>query len=227
MPKTHNTSLIAKFDTKTEFDDYRLEFPPFSCENVKNTRCEICKSTTHKMKVQYCHCKNPFCFECEPCAKKYLVKVCLKSEDVKYQKHWFYEVEGEHNSNRFDRFKLRGMSTVVKELVEDIIYNHDCKPKKIHIKLGSESYFSQVDVMPDLSQIQSYVRYRRKQMGDNNVLDQLKVYIEELSFKIGKVECELVFFGVELGNGSDNSHFHLGFTTLKLIKRIKEFCSNK
>jgi hypothetical protein len=75
-----------------------------------------------------------------------------------------------------------------------------------------------------LDQIQSYIRYRRKQIGDNNDIDQLKVYAQGFRYKSGKTkDHEMIFFGVELGNGSDSSHFHLGFTTVYLVKRIDDF----
>ena len=78
--------------------------------------------------------------------------------------------------------------------------------------------------MPELEQIQTYIRYRRKQIGDNNDLDQLASYVETLAYTKGFTEdCDLCVFGVDLGNGSDEAHFHLGFTTLELLKRINEF----
>ena len=98
------------------------------------------------------------------------------------------------------------------------------KPKKIHIKLSSAKYFDKVDVMPELDKIQTYIRYRRKLIDDNNDLEQLGEYVDTLSYKKGITkEYDLMVFGVELGNGSDKSHFHLGFTTLKLILRIVQF----
>ena len=83
MPKILNLSLISKFDNKTEFDEFRLEFPPFSCDNTKQSACEICKSSSHKMKIQYCICKNPFCYEKSRCEKRFVTKVCQQVEDPK------------------------------------------------------------------------------------------------------------------------------------------------
>ena len=52
-------------------------------------------------------------------------------------------------------------------------------------------------------------------------MEQLGEYVETLRFKKGLSEERLLVFGVELGNGTDKSHFHLGFTTIKLMLRIK------
>jgi hypothetical protein len=223
MPKVLETSLIAKFDNFADYELYLQNFYSMSVYNGRYTKCEICKTSDHKMRVQYHKCTNPSCYESSLCLKRYVTHICLKSEVEKYRKRQLLEIAGEkHNSDTFDVKKQRGLTEKVKELIEELINEYECKPKKIHIKLASSKYFNEVDVMPELEQIQSYIRYRRKLIGDNNDLDHLSEYIESLRFEEGKTnEFELIIFGDEMGNGSDQSHFHLGFTTAKLLLRIK------
>jgi hypothetical protein len=54
-----------------------------------------------------------------------------------------------------------GITNQVKELLEDLIINYDSKPKRIHIRLNKKKFKKQVDVMPNLKQIQDYLKNRR------------------------------------------------------------------
>jgi hypothetical protein len=115
--------------------------------------------------------------------------ICLKVDEERYRKRKFFEIlDASHNSDKFERKKRRGLTETVKELIEDVISEYECKPKRIHIKLSNSKYFKYVDVMPELEQIQTYIRYRRKQIGDNNDLDQLASYVETLAYTKGFTE---------------------------------------
>jgi hypothetical protein len=50
----------------------------------------------------------------------------------------------------------------------------------------------------------------------------LEKFVETLQYKPGITEDgELFTFGVDLGDGSENDHFHLGFTSKKLLQNIQ------
>ena len=81
-----------------------------------------------------------------------------------------------HNSSKIE-IKKHGMSDVVKDLVDDLIYNYDSRPKRIHIRLNKKNYKNKVDFMPTLRQVQDYIANRRKKIGDNNNLEELEKYV--------------------------------------------------
>ena len=81
-------------------------------------------------------------------------------------------------------------------------------PKKIEIQLRSKKHIELVDNMPTLAQIQNYVKYRRQLQGDNNLLDDVKDYVNSKHYKSYKGDdSEMFFFGEKFGNGSDYNHF--------------------
>ena len=63
--------------------------------------------------------------------------------------------------------------------------------------------------MSKFSQIQTYVKNRRNAIGNKYDPDTTR--------------DNFFSFGVELGNGSEESHFHLGFTEIKLLERLNQF----
>ena len=78
--------------------------------------------------------------------------------------------------------------------------------------------------MPSLEQVQTYIKNRRKEIGNNNDINQLSLYLNDLKYEFDVTTDDALFtFGIELGDGSDQNHFHLGFTSVKLIKQIEEF----
>lgn len=74
--------------------------------------------------------------------------------------------------------------------------------------------------MPTLTQIQDYIKNRRKRIGDNNNIEELKEFVET------GLDHEFLIFGEQYGDGSDEEPFHLGFTTKELLKQIEETCAN-
>jgi hypothetical protein len=77
--------------------------------------------------------------------------------------------------------------------------------------------------MPTLTQIQSYVKYRKAKLGDNANIEDLKAYAETLQYHEDIEENEMFVFGEDYGDGSDKAHFHIGFTSVKMLKKIDEF----
>jgi hypothetical protein len=98
----------------------------------------------------------------------------------------------------------------VKLVVNDLIENYDCRPKKVLEKLSLKRYRNQVDIMPTIEQVRTYIKNQRKQAGDINDLDKLGEYMEGVKFQEGIDDDKLFAFGAELGDGSEGNHFHLG-----------------
>jgi hypothetical protein len=59
--------------------------------------------------------------------------------------------------------------------------------------------------------------------GDNNNINELEEYLEKFKFNQNMNESDLFVFGQDLGDGSPNNHFHIGFTSKKPLKLIAKF----
>ena len=65
------------------------------------------------------------------------------------------------------------MPQTVKDKIEDLIYNYDTRPKRIHIKLEKLKLKNKIEIerMPTLVQRQDYINNRRRKICDENNLD--------------------------------------------------------
>ena len=220
MPVELNFELKEKFDNLLDYEEFKLNNPNFTISHTKySNKCEICMKV-HRMKIQYARCSSSNCLNIDSCGMRYKICTCLDNDEVKYQKRFFYTY-GQHNNYLFVR-KQRGITRLVKDLIEDVINLYDTKPKRIEMKLYA-NYKSEIDVMPTLEQIQTYIKNRRKMIGECNSIDMLNEYVSKLHYNKKTEFDQLFVFGDEIGNGTDENHFHLGFTSLKLLKRIDEF----
>ncbi|CAF0962711.1 unnamed protein product, partial [Brachionus calyciflorus] len=60
--------------------------------------------------------------------------------------------------------------------------------------------------------------------SDNNNIEELKPIVDSLNYKYGHTSNEDLFvLGIDIGNSSDEDHFHLGFTSYSLLKQIELF----
>ncbi|CAF1144401.1 unnamed protein product [Brachionus calyciflorus] len=75
---------------------------------------------------------------------------------------------------------------------------------------------------PALIQIQNYLKHRRQKHGEVNSIDGLLEYVQPKLFSnidIIEYAVDLPFyFGAEINEGNDDSHFHLGITSKQLNK---------
>ena len=92
-----------------------------------------------------------------------------------------------------------------------------CWMKNLHL------FKNLIDIMPTLSQVQTYIKNRISAIGNNNNINELKQFLESIRYDPEKTADDLFPFGVQLGNGSDEEHFHLGFTGAKLSERLITF----
>jgi hypothetical protein len=91
---------------------------------------------------------------------------------------------------------------------------------RIEIKLKGK-LSRKVDVMPQ----QSYIRRLRADNGDNKNLKELSEYVKTLGYTEETGDSDLFAFGEELVRVDDDNHFHLGFTSKKLLSNISKFKS--
>ena len=88
-----------------------------------------------------------------------------------------------------------------------------CKPK----------YESLSDILPTLTQVQNYTKYKRLLNDDTNDIDAFVRYANNLKYSGETNPFELFCFGSIYGDGSSENHFQIGFSSEKIIERIKEF----
>ena len=101
--------------------------------------CVMCsRRGHHQMRVRYASCNCDECNQSTPCPCLYKIEICLKSENVQQQKVRFSENNMPHNSDLRKPVQTRGLSDLVKELVEKCIFNYDWRPKNIHIRLTTK-----------------------------------------------------------------------------------------
>ncbi|CAF1014331.1 unnamed protein product [Brachionus calyciflorus] len=78
--------------------------------------------------------------------------------------------------------------------------------------------------LPKLTQIQSYIKYRRTKNGDINSIEGLDDFIRDKLYSNINLQDldddEPFYFGEEINNGSDENHFHLGITSKTLLKNM-------
>ena len=93
---------------------------------MNDSKCDICKTSSHKMKVQYHRCNNPpCCIDCNHCLKRYVTYTCMLSDVEKLQKRQLLEVLDEkHNATQIVT-KQRGLSQTVKDLIEELISEYE------------------------------------------------------------------------------------------------------
>ncbi|CAF1057830.1 unnamed protein product [Brachionus calyciflorus] len=120
-----------------------------------------------------------------------------------------------------------GISKKFKKIIEQYIYRNISIPLSIYHELllaNNEGHRK-----PALIQIQNYLKYRRQKHGEVNSIDRLLEYVQPKLFsniEIVKYAIDLPFyFGAEINEGYDDSHFHLGITSKQLLANIFNACT--
>ncbi|CAF1156901.1 unnamed protein product [Brachionus calyciflorus] len=108
------------------------------------------------MRVRY-----PYC-TCKPtCLTRYLIMTCTKTGKITVKGLNLHNIE-EKLVVPVDLTK-KGVSSKFKEIIENLIFNHNIfKPYSIYTKLLLDYH----NETPSLIQIQNYIKYRRKKVGD-------------------------------------------------------------
>jgi hypothetical protein len=212
-------SLKNTFESHKEFNEFLKSRITFATLKSSLINCSICKSRNHKMRYKIGRCNDVNCNKDFQCELQVKILTCQKREKVAY-----FTKETHNASVELRRPNRHGISPSVKEKLEDLIFNYDSRPKRLHIKLNKlkRNKKFEFDYMPTLKQIQSFINNRRQKIGDENNLDDLKTFCAGLKYSEGITkEDELYTFGEHYGDGSDTEHFQLGLTSKKMMAKVE------
>lgn len=145
MPKKLGFKLVRLFDDKPEYDKYIAESVGQWTNNKSHLyKCLVCIMDDHNMRITYGSCSNPNCKSAAgvigECGHRIKTLTCQQTGQMA-----LYEV-GEHLSDVFEK-KHHGLTPLVKELVDNLIFTYDNRPKRIfqlinHMNSKSISQFS-------------------------------------------------------------------------------------
>ena len=219
MPAKKDFEIHLKFNSIKEFEQSFKE--PVNWKGNRFRNCTLCKfDRTHKMREMRGDCENIKCNPTgdNPCRRQYRANICQV-----YFRPMVYTLF-EHNSDELVEKEERGIHNRVKTMIDHIVHNYSSLPYQIHLRLNK--YRDHLDdreiPFPTLKQVQNYINYRRLKIGDNNNIEDLQDFLETIQYEEGVTKDDEIFeFGTELGNGAEENHFHLGFTSLKLLQNVK------
>lgn len=190
--------LLKQFDSEQLLEEYLLisRYPPMKCNKSNQNNCKICSNLRkdHKMKVQYLICSDKNCQN--RCDVRYLIQTCPFTDQIMFYQHNSHSAK--ENSQIEEKqqktiYSKRGIKIKFKQIIENYMQNNILMPYIIHKKLLSE--YTEKEV-PNLSQIQSYVKYRRAKFGQTilkNSLKRLK-YLQIRRLKLLKVSLKVALF---------------------------------
>ena len=106
-----------------------------------------------------------------------------------------------------DRTTLKSSNEEYLKLSKNRSLIENCRPKRIQARLNHRKFISKVDNMPSYEQIRNYIYNRKKLIGDNNDIDQLRDHLLSLAYREDLSDEEMFVFGQNLGNGDNDNHF--------------------
>ena len=62
----------------------------------------------------------------------------------------------------------------------------------------------------------------RVKAGDSNKVAEIESFVNQRKNSSDVNDNEMFFFGEDFGNGSDESHFHVGMTSIELLRRCAD-----
>ena len=220
MPKKLKWVFIEKMKLKPkEFQDW------YTCElaavvdyhNKPNCNCCNQSGLPHKMSNMLLSCKNELCNKDRLCNVRYKINKCENKEI-----YHLYQLN-EHEENIKPVGKKHGIQNKIKDYINDLITEKNISmPKKIQIKLSGKKYKEKIekDELPSLEQIQNYVKYLKRQVFDHNKRSEVNNFINANGYHENIERNDFFTFGEVLGNGTDDDHFQVGFTSASLMSRI-------
>jgi hypothetical protein len=162
-------------------------------------------------------CARSDCLE-NKCDTRYRLASCTMK-----QKHVLSSLNEHEQPEQIQITKKRSLPFSCKETIEQILNEKDIHiPNRIFIEMVNNKDKYHLKYLPNLSQIQNYLKYRRVKIGDVNNIDGVEQYVNQLNEKMldSLNPEEPIFFGEEFGSGNDDSHFHLGITSKALLDNI-------
>ena len=178
MSKSKQFKLLKIFQGKVFFEKYvSQKLTP--CTVYKTTTvksCQICSRVECEMKVQYAfgcsifeqdeHEQNQQQQQQPPTQSdscRYKIETCDTTQTI-YLSKACCEMAAPRATDRKKKF---GLTTRVKEIVEQIIALESENSKPVHVQsILLNNYAEFIDQMPTLRQIQSYISTRRKRLSN-------------------------------------------------------------
>ena len=173
MNNANDFTLKEAFLTHREFNEYLKKTITFSTEKSNLVNCSLCHSRNHKMRYKIGRCNDKNCNKDFQCERQVKILFCQKSEHVA-----FYTKDTHNAEFAIRRPHHHGITPSVKEKLEDLIFNYDSRPKRLHLKLEKlrRNKKFKIDHMPTLQQVQDFINNRRKRVGDENNLGDLQKF---------------------------------------------------
>ena len=117
--------------------------------------------------------------------------------------YWFYSFYrfhlytcGEHNVSSDERMSRHGIHPIIKEKMEILMKeNNIFYPLSLRSALLNSGDHNIEQLMPNLDQIQNWVKYRRHQEGDSNFRHGVEEFVNENSESTDIDDNQLFFFG--------------------------------
>ena len=215
------------FKTKKEFQDWYKSKLAATVKHNNTVNCNCCRQSNgvHKMQMLMLNCTSKNCNQTTLCNVRYKIfhfNDQHKEEDV----YHLYRLNNHEDDFEIKSKKKYGIPNKIKEIVNEYLYEKDITmPKKIHIKLNGRKYKkgpNKIDDedIPTLEQIQNYVKYLKQKVFDNNKISDVKKFVKDNGYHDNIDSKEYFTFGESIGNGTDENHFQVGFTSLDLLSRI-------
>ena len=231
---------LASFDSESEYEAFLLSRHKYAVGPTDLLiDCSLCTlNCDHQMRVLEVKCAEAICNR--KCGVRYLVKKCLKNSLTQY----VVEALNEHDEH-FQRYKqqqreatilkeniaLLSLPKALRERTEECLQRANMSnPQKILVELNNDET---IDVKPNLEQIQNYLKYRRLKLsemdnmsGVNEFISSKRMFAASSSPTFAKdnlasmADDESIYFGEELGDGSDANRFHIGITSKKLLANL-------
>lgn len=211
--------LVCTYDSFAESEHYFERGRPKVVVKSNKPNCTICNNSDgHQMKVQYMDCYKTECNG--KCETRYKLMQCLSlSKCVIYSLNEHEIVAVSAPIEEQTKIKMRrGLSHSTKEAIETILNEKNLRvPNKIYIELTKNKDKYKLNYYPNLHQIQNYLKYRRVRCDDINNINGVEEYVNsQTCFS----SSDVIFFGSDFGDGTDEKHFHLGITTKALLGNI-------
>lgn len=176
MPKIQNWKTLESFESKLLIDTFYRSNKKTSTTQTVQRVCSVCDPNTngHTMIYRIRKCASVKCAKMEPCKFKYLELTCR----MNFTTH----ISSLYSHNRTDDVEVEsddhyGIHELVKKQIENIIHERGyLYPLKIEMALKKLDIIP--ELMPSITQIKSFIKRRRVQLGDNNNIEGVQEFID-------------------------------------------------
>ncbi|RNA39736.1 hypothetical protein BpHYR1_018799 [Brachionus plicatilis] len=211
--------FLIKVNSMVELEFFMTQYPKTSSSYSNSNNCQICDKSDHKMSVLYPSCKCT-----DTCLTRYLFWKCKSTEQIVVKGINLHKSTTQNKEVR--TLNIQGITAKFKKLIEELIFvKNISKPYKIYQKLLLDN--NRDPQMPKLTQIQSFLKYRRSKNGDVNSIVGLEEFVAPKILKNNEqfLNDEPFYFGVDINDGSEDKHFHLCITSKTLLNNILYACT--